>query len=141
MDIEFTVNFDAREKLGSTCSSAGVPDQGHYSRVELPEKIAKTKILIRQEANFMGGSIYQAISRIIYVDPQAYAKLPLPEKYEIARLVGKLNRQIGRRDAMPTILLGRAAEAPPRRQWAFRSSFRDQQHHRHRRNRPIRTER
>lgn len=54
----------------------------------------------------MGGSIYQAISRIIYVDPQGYAKLNLSEKFEIARLVGKLNRQLGRRDVMPTILLG-----------------------------------
>jgi hypothetical protein len=107
VDIEFTVNFDAQGKTRiNLLQCRPFQTKGHYSRVELPEKIAKTKILIRQEANFMGGSIYQAISRIIYVDPQAYAKLPLPEKYEIARLVGKLNRQIGRRDAMPTILLG-----------------------------------
>jgi len=54
----------------------------------------------------MGGSIYQAISRIIYIDPQAYAKLSVSDKHETARLTGKLNRQIGNRDKMPTILLG-----------------------------------
>ncbi len=107
VDIEFTANFDSQGKMRiNLLQCRPFQTKGHYSRVELPEKIAKNKILIRQEANFMGGSVYQAISRIIYVDPQGYAKLPLSEKFEIARLVGKLNRQIGRREAMPTILLG-----------------------------------
>jgi hypothetical protein len=107
VDIEFTANFDSQGKTRiNLLQCRPFQTKGHYSRVELPEKIAKTKILIRQEANFMGGSVYQAISRIIYVDPQGYAKLHLSEKFEVARLVGKLNRQIGRREAMPTILLG-----------------------------------
>jgi hypothetical protein len=54
----------------------------------------------------MGGSVYQAISRIIYIAPEGYTKLSVSEKHEVARLVGKINRQIGRRDVMPTILLG-----------------------------------
>ena len=107
VDIEFTVNINSQGRLQiNLLQCRPFQTKGHYSRVELPEKIAKTKILIRQEANFMGGSIYQAISRIIYVDPQGYSRLQLSEKYEIARLVGKLNRQIGRREVMPTILLG-----------------------------------
>jgi len=32
--------------------------------------------------------------------------LNLSEKHEVARLTGKLNKQIGRREVMPTILLG-----------------------------------
>ncbi len=107
VDIEFTVNFDAQGKTRvNLLQCRPFQTKGHYSRVELPDKIAKSKILIRQEANFMGGSVYQAISRIIYVDPQGYAKLSLSEKFEVARLVGKINRQIGRRDALPTILMG-----------------------------------
>ncbi len=107
VDIEFTANFDSQGKIRiNLLQCRPFQTKGHYSRVELPEKISKTKVLIRQEANFMGGSVYQAISRIIYVDPQGYAKLHLSEKFEVARLVGKLNRQIGRREAMPTILLG-----------------------------------
>ena len=47
-----------------------------------------------------------AISRLIYIDPQGYTRLSLSEKYGIARLVGKLNKQIGRRDDLPTILFG-----------------------------------
>ncbi|MDD5414729.1 MAG: PEP/pyruvate-binding domain-containing protein [Smithellaceae bacterium] len=107
VDIEFTVNFNAEGKPQiNLLQCRPFQTKGHYSRVELPEKISKSKILLRQEANFMGGSIYQAISRIIYIDPKRYAGLNLSEKHEVARLTGKLNKQIGRREVMPTILLG-----------------------------------
>jgi len=72
----------------------------------------------------MGGSIYQAISRIIYIDPQAYAKLSVSDKHETARLTGKLNRQIGNRDKMPTILWAPAAGEQRHRPWGFLSLFR-----------------
>ena len=107
VDIEFTVNFNAQgsPKI-NLLQCRPFQTKGHYSRVELPEKISKSKILLQQEANFMGGSIYQAISRIIYIDPQGYAGLCLSAKHEVARLTGRLNKQIGQRDKMPTILLG-----------------------------------
>ena len=107
VDIEFTVNFTAQGKPQiNLLQCRPFQTKGHYSRVELPEKISKSKILLQQEANFMGGSVYQGISRIIYIDPKGYAGLSLSEKHEVARLTGKLNRQIGKREVMPTILLG-----------------------------------
>ena len=54
----------------------------------------------------MGGSISQFIRRIIYVEPQAYIDLTLTQKYDIARLIGILNRQIANKEAMATILFG-----------------------------------
>ncbi len=107
VDIEFTANFNAEGNLKiNLLQCRPFQTKGHYSRVEIPEKIAKSKILLQQEANFMGGSVYLGISRIIYIDPQGYAKLNLSDKHEVARLVGKLNKQIGKREKMPTILLG-----------------------------------
>jgi len=107
VDIEFTVNFNTQGKPQiNLLQCRPFQTKGHYSRVELPGKISKSKILLQQEANFMGGSVYQAISRIIYIDPKGYAGLSLSEKHEVARLTGKLNKQIGRREVMPTILLG-----------------------------------
>ncbi|MDI6741464.1 MAG: PEP/pyruvate-binding domain-containing protein [Smithella sp.] len=107
VDIEFTANFNAEGKPKiNLLQCRPFQTKGHYSRVALPEKISKSKILLRQEANFMGGSVYQAIYRIIYIDPREYSKLTISEKHDIARLVGKLNKQLGRRDVMPTILLG-----------------------------------
>ena len=107
VDIEFTANFNTEGKPKiNLLQCRPFQTKGHYSRVELPDKIEKSKILLRQEANFMGGSVYQAISRIIYIDPRSYTGLGLSEKHEVARLVGKLNKQIGKREVMPTILLG-----------------------------------
>ena len=107
VDIEFTANFNAEGKMQiNLLQCRPFQTKGHYSRVEIPNKIKKSKILLRQEGNFMGGSVYENISRIIYIDPQGYVKLPLSEKYNIARLVGKINKTINSRDEMPTILFG-----------------------------------
>jgi hypothetical protein len=107
VDIEFTVNFSDQGVFRiNLLQCRPFQTKGHYSRVEMPEKINKSRILLRQEANFMGGSVYQVISRIIYIDPKGYAGLNLSEKHEVARLTGKLNKQIGKRETMPTILLG-----------------------------------
>lgn len=107
LDIEFTVNFDAEGKARiNLLQCRPFQTKGHYSRVEIPEKISKAKILLKQEANFMGGSVYLSISRLIYIDPEGYTRLSLAKKYDIARLVGKLNKQISRKEDMPTILFG-----------------------------------
>jgi hypothetical protein len=54
----------------------------------------------------MGGSICQDINKVIYVDPKAYIDLTLSDKYDIARLVGELNRQVVTKDAEPSIFFG-----------------------------------
>ena len=106
VDIEFTANFNAEEKIQiNLLQCRPFQTRGHHSRVEIPDKIETDRIFLRQEGNFMGGSIYKDISRIIYIDPQGYTKLPLSAKYSIARLVGKINMTISR-DATPTILFG-----------------------------------
>ncbi|MBN1663962.1 MAG: PEP/pyruvate-binding domain-containing protein [Deltaproteobacteria bacterium] len=107
VDIEFTANFNAEGKLQvNLLQCRPFQTKGHGSRVEIPAKIDEVKILLRQEGNFMGGSIYENIARIVYVDPKGYAKLPLSEKYNCARLVGKINKTITSREEMPTILFG-----------------------------------
>lgn len=40
----------------------------------------------------MGGSISQKIDRLIYVDTEAYRDLLMSKKFEVARLIGKLNK-------------------------------------------------
>jgi hypothetical protein len=107
VDIEFTANFNADGKLQiNLLQCRPFQTKGFYNRVEIPKKIEKNKILLRQEGNFMGGSIYEQISRIIYIDPSGYAKLPGQEKFNIARLVRKLNKTIHNREEMPTMLFG-----------------------------------
>ncbi len=107
VDIEFTANFNAHGKMRiNLLQCRPFQTKGHHSRVQIPDKIKKNKILLKQEGNFMGGSVYENISLIIYIDPKGYSKLPLSEKYNVARLVGKINKTINNRAEMPTILFG-----------------------------------
>ena len=107
VDIEFTANFDAEGRLQvNLLQCRPFQTKGQDLQVAIPEKIPKKKVLLRQEGNFMGGSVSQDIARIIHVDPQGYAKLTLSGKYDVARLVGRLNRLIERREDMPTAVFG-----------------------------------
>jgi hypothetical protein len=106
VDIEFTANFNTEGNLQiNLLQCRPFQTRGHYRRVEIPDNIDETKIFLRQQGNFMGGGVHENISRIIYVDPKEYTRLPLGDKYNIARLIGKINKTI-KRDEMPTMLLG-----------------------------------
>lgn len=107
VDIEFTANFNREGKLRvNLLQCRPFQTQGHGgSRVAIPSQIDRKRILLRQEGNFMGGSVNENIARIVYIDPRGYATLTLSEKYSCARLVGKINNTISR-DSIPTILFG-----------------------------------
>ena len=107
VDIEFTVNFtDDNEFKINLLQCRPLQTIGLEKRVELPEKVERQRMLLESEGNFFGGSISQSIGRIIYVKPEEYTKLTLSEKYDIARLVGRLNRLIANREELPVMLLG-----------------------------------
>ncbi|MCX5827683.1 MAG: PEP/pyruvate-binding domain-containing protein [Deltaproteobacteria bacterium] len=107
VDIEFTANINSEGLLQvNLLQCRPFQTKGQNVRVDIPEKIMKNRILLRQEGNFMGGSVSQPLSRIIYVDPQGYTRLSLSEKYDVARLVGRLNKLIENREETPTALFG-----------------------------------
>jgi hypothetical protein len=107
VDIEFTVNFTQDKKpLINLLQCRPLQTRGQQGQVKIPKQIDPDKILFSCEGHFMGGSIYQDIKKVIYVDPKAYIDLPLSGKYDIARLVGELNRQITAKDTEPTVLFG-----------------------------------
>jgi len=107
IDIEFTANFNAEGRLQvNLLQCRPFQTKGQKSQVVIPERIPKKKVFIRQEGNFMGGSVSQSLARIIYIDPKGYTKLTLSEKYDVARIVGRLNKLIERREDMPTAVFG-----------------------------------
>ncbi len=107
VDIEFTVNFTHDQKfLINLLQCRPLQTRGQQGQVEIPAQIDPETILFSCEGNFMGGSFCQDIKKVIYVDPKAYVDLPLSGKYDIARLVGELNRHITTKDAEPTVLFG-----------------------------------
>jgi hypothetical protein len=107
VEIEFTANFkpsgDFRVNL---LQCRPLQTKGEVKRVTVPRGLASHRILFSSQGSFMGGSMSQAISRVIYVDPKSYTELPITEKYDVARLIGKLNRLIRSRDGKRTMLLG-----------------------------------
>jgi hypothetical protein len=107
VDIEFTVNFTKNDGFQiNLVQCRPLQTIGEEKSVEFPDHIGEDKILLKMDGNFMGGSIYQPISRVIYIEPFKYMDLPLQQKYSVARVVGELNRQIIDRQKLPTMLLG-----------------------------------
>ncbi len=107
VDVEFTVNFTAEgEPLINIVQCRPLQTKGQKVRIEIPETVRDEDVLIRMEGNFMGGNISQPIHRIIWIEPEAYIRLPLPEKYEVARLIGRLNKRLDDRSSHPTLLMG-----------------------------------
>ncbi|OPY14610.1 MAG: phosphoenolpyruvate synthase [Syntrophus sp. PtaB.Bin138] len=108
VDIEFTTNFtgDGAFMINLVqCRPLQTKGRREGTRVDIPSKPALEQILFQTEGNFMGGSIAQGLKRLVYVDYEEYSRLSLSEKYDVARLIGRLNR-ISKREDCPAILLG-----------------------------------
>lgn len=107
VEIEFTVNFtkDNLFKINLLqCRPLQTWGVGHG--VKIPQKIKNNDILFKTHGYFLGGNSSKQIKRIIHVDQAKYIKLVQSDKYQVARLVGELNRQIKDPEAMPTLLIG-----------------------------------
>jgi len=107
VDIEFTVNISSEGSYRINLVQCR-PQQAKFmgEHIELPDSVAPETIYFKGSGNFLGGSIVQPIKRVIYVSPRGYADLPISQKHEVARVVGRLNRSIKERDKIPTMLMG-----------------------------------
>ena len=104
VDVEFTVNFDRRgQSQINLVQCRPLQAKGEVAQVKIPEDISQDKMVFKSEGNFMGGSVSQAIKRLIYVDTEAYRELLMSKKFEVARLIGRLNRQS---KGVTTVLIG-----------------------------------
>ncbi len=91
VDTEFTANF----KEGSgyrinllQCRPLQTADRGFI--VEPPDDIDSAHIIIDTRSAIIGPSLMAEIGQIIYVVPSEYQRLREQEKYDVARLVGRL---------------------------------------------------
>lgn len=107
VDTEFTVNFSSTGHFQiNVVQCRPLQTKGVRARVQLPKNIDPERVLFASTGNFMGSNVMLHISRIIFVDPAGYSRLALSEKYDIARLIGRLNRQIEDKSHMQTMLIG-----------------------------------
>lgn len=106
VDIEFTANFvnDQDYKINLLqCRPLQVQgiESGQLPKVE----IAEADRIAEVHGAIIGPSRLVRVDRFIYVVPSLYAELPLSERYEVARLLGRVNQAAGR-DPQMTMLLG-----------------------------------
>ena len=107
VDVEFTVNFTTDKRFViNLLQCRPLQTKGPQARVKIPDEIDVNKIFFRCKECSMGGNISLSLKHIIFVDPKPYIDLPLTQKYDIARLVGKLNKQIADKQNELTILCG-----------------------------------
>lgn len=107
VDVEFTGTYASDGRLYlNLIQCRPLQTRGIQStRVEMRE-VDDARTLFRSKGSFMGGSIVQPVARAIAVDSQAFMDLSLSDKYELARIIGRLNRLIKTREHLPTLLLG-----------------------------------
>lgn len=107
VDVEFTANFTAdRVPKIDVVQCRPLQTKGARVNFTMPDKIEEENLFFRSSGNFMGGNISQTIEWVVWVEPAEYLKLPLPEKYEIGRLIGRLNRRIANKENSRTMLIG-----------------------------------
>jgi hypothetical protein len=107
VDIEFTVNFtpDGTPKV-NLVQCRPLQTRGLERAVQLPEALEEERVFFQSEGHFMGGNISREIRCVIWIEPERYCALPLSDKYEIARLIGRINKTLCDKQDMPTLLMG-----------------------------------
>lgn len=93
VDTEFTVNFMPDDSLKvNLLQCRPLQTWKRSGRREKEKRKTKTTPLFATISHFMGGDDVPIVQRAIYIEPQAYIALPVKEKYQVARLVGRINR-------------------------------------------------
>jgi len=106
VDTEFTINFAPDSSMQINLLQCR-PLQTGISCDKTPHLVFdQNDILFSTYRNSMGGNIQQKLEQIIYVQPTVYAALNMNDKYQVARLVGRLNRLLKDRNTNPFILMG-----------------------------------
>ncbi|MHB8964037.1 MAG: PEP/pyruvate-binding domain-containing protein, partial [Saccharofermentanales bacterium] len=97
VDIEYTVNFSEGGAFHvNLLQCRPLQTKGLGQEVLLPAAPRPEETLFSVIGDFMGGNLRLPIDTVIYIDPVSYSSLSERGKYEIARVVGKLNRMSDR---------------------------------------------
>lgn len=107
VDTEFTVNFRSANDFSiNLLQCRPLQIRCNQQHVTFPEFIPGERIILESHGHFMGGNQELRIGRFIYVVPYVYTGLSISDKYQVARVIGQLNRTIPSQDESPTVLLG-----------------------------------
>jgi pyruvate,water dikinase len=106
VDTEFTCNFDedGRYKINLLqCRPLQVKESGPTAPP--PVDVNDSQVLLRAGGAVIGRGRLINIGRLIYVSPSAYWRLPMNDRYALARLIGQIVHAAGR-DKPDVLLIG-----------------------------------
>jgi hypothetical protein len=93
VDVEFTANFVGERELRLNlvqCRPLQVREGG--AAVAAPADLDPDATLFTSRGPIVGRSRNGPVDRVVYVDPDAYVALGTQDRYEVARVVGRVTR-------------------------------------------------
>lgn len=92
VDVEFSLNVrDDGEYNINLLQCRPLQVQG-TEQIELPEMLAPPEArIIESSGAVIGISRLATVDRLIYISPEGYAALPIGKRYEVARVIGRIN--------------------------------------------------
>lgn len=101
VDIEFTANFNKENGYKiNLLQCRPLQTKGLGKTVRIPEIKDAKDCLFAGKGSFMGGNVRMPIEYVIFISANAYLSLSEQGKYEVARQVGLINRQMQGKNAM-----------------------------------------
>lgn len=107
VDVEFTTNFFEKRQYRINlvqCRPLQVSESEGPAQA-LPEQVDEAQTLFKAQGAVIGHGRQVQIDRVVQVVPSVYARLPIKERYSIARLIGQL-MHINGASARYTLLMG-----------------------------------
>jgi pyruvate,water dikinase len=107
VDVEFTLNFvtDKSYRI-HLVQCRPLPVKGTEAPSPAALALTKEDTLIEAGGAVIGHSRHIPVDRFLYVVPGVYGRLPLQDRYEVARLLGEINRVPEAPLPKSTMLLG-----------------------------------
>ena len=106
VDIEFTANFlDGNGYRFHLLQCRPLQVQGGQGAVLPVVEVDEADRILEARGAIIGPSRLSAVDRLVYVVPARYCQLTFSERYEVARLLGRINQATGQ-DSGTTMLLG-----------------------------------
>lgn len=101
VDIEFTANFSENNIFKiNLLQCRPLQTKGLGKTVKIPELKDVNDCFFLSKGGFMGGSVRLPIDYVVFICAASYLNLSEQEKYEVARQIGLINREMKGKNAM-----------------------------------------
>jgi pyruvate,water dikinase len=118
VDVEFAANFlDESTYRINLLQCRPFQIKGDLRSVRLPRAVSRERTLLKTGGPIIGNSVITRVESVIYVVPSVYGKLPVNDRYAVARLIGRVVQALVVDSASPPTMLllgpGRWATTTP----------------------------